>query len=164
VSAVATGTALLLGRALRRAAVVVTVLLATLAGSLTLSAGGAGALTLSRARHAAVHLAADQQGKPYAWGADGPGAFDCSGLVYYVYHRRLGVRLPRTANEQWHATRHVRKSHVHRGDLVFFLSGGHAYHVGIYAGHHRLWHAPYPGSHVRLQRIWTSAWRPGRVG
>lgn len=142
---------------------VLAVLLAMTAGILSLGAGRSDALAMTQVRSTAVQLAAHEKGKPYVYGADGPGAFDCSGLVFYVYHRRLGVRLPRTANQQWHATHHVAKSQMRRGDLVFFLSGNYAYHVGVYAGHHRIWNAPHPGSHVRLERIWGGSWRAGRV-
>jgi cell wall-associated NlpC family hydrolase len=36
-------------------------------------------------------------------------------------------------------------------------------HVGIYAGHGRIWHAPRPGARVRLERIWTRNVRYGRA-
>ena len=40
------------------------------------------------------------------------------------------------------------------GDLVFFhASGGHVYHVAIYAGHGMVWHSPYPGKHVEKVHV-----------
>src|SRR5436305_4350084 len=48
-----------------------------------------------------------QKGKPYRYGAAGPNAFDCSGLVQYVYRLGLGERLPRTAAAQYRASMHV---------------------------------------------------------
>jgi cell wall-associated NlpC family hydrolase len=111
----------------------------------------------------AVRIAAAQRGKPYRWGGSGPRSFDCSGLVYYVYKKRLHISLPRTANAQRRAAIRIAKTHVRPGDLVFFMSHGRAYHVGIYAGHGRIWHAPRPGQRVKLQKIWTSHWRAGRV-
>jgi cell wall-associated NlpC family hydrolase len=110
-----------------------------------------------------LRLAAAQVGKPYQWGAAGPYAFDCSGLVYYVYHTRLHHYLPRTANAQRLATTRIAKSQVLPGDLVFFMSGTRAYHVGVYAGSGRVWHAPRPGQRVMLSRIWTTSWQAGRV-
>ena len=47
--------------------------------------------------------------------------------------------------------------------MVFSTSRGRVSHVGIYAGHHRIWHAPYSGTRVRLERIWTTSWRVGRI-
>lgn len=114
-------------------------------------------------RMEAVRIAASKKGDPYRWGADGPYAFDCSGLVYYVYRTRLHRSIPRTANDQRLASIWLSKSQMRPGDLVFFMSGGRAYHVGIYAGYGRIWHAPRPGQVVQLSRIWTSAYVVGRV-
>lgn len=99
-------------------------------------------------------------GKPYVYGAAGPNAFDCSGLVQWVY-RHVGENLPRTSGAQAGATQRIRNPQV--GDLVFFTSGGRVYHVGIYAGNHTLWHASRPGVPVRRDRIWTGSVFYGRV-
>ncbi len=111
----------------------------------------------------AVRIAAAQQGDPYRYGAAGPSAFDCSGLVYYTYRTRLGVGVPRTANAQRLASVRISKANVQQGDLIFFMSGGRAYHVGIYAGYGKVWHAPRPGQRVQLSRIWTTSWVAGRM-
>lgn len=108
----------------------------------------------------AVAKARSRAGSAYRYGATGPRAFDCSGLTQWVY-KKLGKRLPRTSSAQAGAVRHVR--HPRRGDLVFFTSGGHVYHVGIYAGRHMLWHASRPGHPVAKERIWTSSVFYGRV-
>lgn len=110
-----------------------------------------------------VREAAAQRGKPYKWGATGPRAFDCSGLVKYVAAKQRR-NLPRTARAQYRAVRKISKRAARPGDLVFFLKRGVAYHVGIYAGGGKMWHAPKAGDHVRLARIWTSAWQAGRIG
>lgn len=47
----------------------------------------------------AVDLAAQMIGRPYVWGAEGPDAFDCSGLMQYVF-QEVGVSLPRRAISQ----------------------------------------------------------------
>jgi cell wall-associated NlpC family hydrolase len=111
----------------------------------------------------ALRLAAAQVGKPYRYGAAGPYAFDCSGLVYYVYRTRLHVAIPRTANAQRIATVRVAKANILAGDLVFFMRAGRAYHVGVYAGNGKVWHSPRPGQRVQLSRLWTTAWVAGRV-
>ncbi|WP_081793898.1 C40 family peptidase [Intrasporangium chromatireducens] len=107
-------------------------------------------------RMQAVRIAASKKGDPYRWGAAGPYAFDCSGLVYYIYRTRLHRSMPRGANDQRLASIPISKSQKRPGDLIFFMSGGRAYHVGIYAGYGRIWHAPRPGQVVQLSRIWTS--------
>jgi hypothetical protein len=93
-------------------------------------------------------------GDPYVYGADGPDAFDCSGLAKYVY-QRYGQYLPRTADDQYHYVRHV--DDPRPGDLVFFLSGGVAYHVGIYEGSDTMVSAATPAQGVVSQRLWTNA-------
>ncbi len=111
----------------------------------------------------AVRVAAAQKGKPYRWGAAGPAAFDCSGLVHYVFDARLAQHLPRTADAQRLDTARISRSSVRPGDLIFFMRSGRAYHVGIYAGSGKVWHAPKPGQRVELARIWTNGWVAGRV-
>jgi cell wall-associated NlpC family hydrolase len=111
----------------------------------------------------AVTIAAAQQGDPYLYGAAGPSAFDCSGLVYYTYRTRLGVGVPRTANAQLLASVRIAKSNLQQGDLIFFMSSGRAYHVGVYAGYGKVWHSPRPGQRVQLSTIWTTSWVAGRM-
>jgi cell wall-associated NlpC family hydrolase len=106
-----------------------------------------------------------EKGKPYRWGATGPNAFDCSGLVGYVM-KHVGVNgLPRTANSIAHSKKvhRISKSHKKRGDLIFFASGSHVYHVAIYAGNGMIWHAPGSGKHVQKAKIWTSGYEVGRL-
>lgn len=114
----------------------------------TASATGTGADIVAAA---AVHI-----GKPYSYGAAGPDAFDCSGLTQYVF-RQFGVSLPHNAHAQLSYGRAVSKADARPGDLVFFLSGGHAYHVGIYAGNGYMIDAPNSGSVVSKRQIWTSS-------
>ncbi|WP_394852000.1 NlpC/P60 family protein [Lactiplantibacillus plantarum] len=66
----------------------------------------------------------------YVWGAAGPSAFDCSGLVEYTL-KKLGISFPRTSGEQYKASKYV--SNPKPGDLVFFGPGG-SDHVGVYTG------------------------------
>lgn len=66
----------------------------------------------------------------YVWGAAGPSAFDCSGLVQYAL-KKMGISFPRTSGEQYAASKKV--SNPKAGDLVFFGSKG-SEHVGVYTG------------------------------
>ncbi|GAB7005424.1 hypothetical protein JCM18899A_28970 [Nocardioides sp. AN3] len=112
----------------------------------------------------AYHVGQAQKGDPYVYGATGPNAFDCSGLTSYAYHR-AGLSLPRTSSAQAGAVRHIPRSQLHLGDLVFFTSGGHVYHVGLFAGRRHgtdyVLHAPRPGESVRTEAIWTNSWFAG---
>ncbi|MDX3307777.1 NlpC/P60 family protein [Streptomyces sp. NPDC054884] len=99
---------------------------------------------------AAVSYAYSKLGSPYVWGATGPNAFDCSGLVLAAY-RSAGVSLPRTTYAQIGAGQRVSRSELRPGDLVFFYSG--ISHVGLYIGDGRMIHAPNPSAPVRVAPI-----------
>ncbi|MGW2208380.1 NlpC/P60 family protein [Streptomyces sp. NPDC001781] len=99
---------------------------------------------------AAVAYAYRKLGSPYVWGATGPDAFDCSGLIQAAY-RSAGISLPRTTYAQINAGRRVSRSQLRPGDLVFFYSG--VSHVGIYVGGGRMIHAPNPSAPVRVASI-----------
>ncbi|WP_329220327.1 NlpC/P60 family protein [Streptomyces sp. NBC_01485] len=99
---------------------------------------------------AAVSYAYTKLGSPYVWGATGPNAFDCSGLVLASY-RSAGVSLPRTTYAQIGAGQRVSRSELLPGDLVFFYSG--ITHVGLYIGNGQMIHAPNPSAPVRVAPI-----------
>lgn len=85
----------------------------------------------------AVAFARRQLGHPYVWGGTGPGGFDCSGLVYEAW-RAAGVTIPRTTFEQWPALRHISRSDLRPGDLIFYAgsdgSQANPGHVVMYVG------------------------------
>ncbi|MGC9670658.1 C40 family peptidase [Planosporangium sp. 12N6] len=95
---------------------------------------------------AAVAYARRQVGKPYLWGATGPSAFDCSGLVMRAWQAG-GVRLPRTTFEQAKVGRRITRSQLLPGDLVFTNNFGH---VQLYIGAGAIIEAPHAGASVRI--------------
>ncbi|MYX25961.1 hypothetical protein GTY75_04640 [Streptomyces sp. SID8381] len=99
---------------------------------------------------AAVAAARSALGRPYVWGANGPSGFDCSGLMQWSY-AQAGVHLPRTSQEQRFAGRRIPLSQARPGDLVVYRSD--AGHVGMYVGHGKVIHAPYPGAPVRYDPV-----------
>ncbi|MGZ4428629.1 MAG: C40 family peptidase [Nocardioidaceae bacterium] len=111
--------------------------------------------------HKVVQAASEEVGHPYMWGAEGPVAFDCSGLTKYVYNE-FGVNLPHNAAEQYQAVNHVSKDDMQPGDLVFIYDEQGIFHVGIYAGGHEMWAAGHTGDVVRKQAIWTDNFVVGR--
>jgi cell wall-associated NlpC family hydrolase len=100
-------------------------------------------------------IAARYVGTPYVYGGTTPSGFDCSGFVGYVY-RQLGVSLPRTANDQMNATKQIPRSQARPGDLVFFVSGGRAYHDGIFAGGNMMYDSPRSGKSIQKREIWSA--------
>lgn len=114
----------------------------------------------------AVRIAKRQIGDPYRYGANGPGSYDCSGLIQFSY-RKAGFRMPRTTDRQYRRVRHIKKRRVQRGDFVFFHNGGNVYHVGIYLkrknGRRIILHSPKPGRTVQRDPIWTRSWKAGTL-
>ncbi|WP_033311510.1 NlpC/P60 family protein [Streptomyces iakyrus] len=99
----------------------------------------------------ALAFARAQIGKPYVWGAVGPGSYDCSGLTQAAW-KAAGVDLPRTTYDQVNAGTTVPLSQAQPGDLVFFYDD--VTHVGIYIGNGMMIHAPKPGTYVREESIY----------
>jgi len=95
----------------------------------------------------ALQIAMTRIGSPYAWGATGPNAFDCSGLVYWAY-RQLGVTLPRSSQAMAAGGLAVPLNDIQPGDLVIYY--GDNSHVGLYAGNGNILHAPTFGQTVTL--------------
>lgn len=66
---------------------------------------------------------------------------DCSGFVFLTYDSRLGVRLPRSTDEQSTLGTAVAPRDLLPGDLVFFRTGKAQRHVGIYLEDGKFLHA-----------------------
>ncbi|MFG2353777.1 NlpC/P60 family protein [Streptomyces sp. NPDC048521] len=98
----------------------------------------------------AVHYAMDQLGKPYRWGAEGPSAYDCSGLTSQAW-THAGTPIPRTSQEQWRQLRRVRLTELRPGDLVVYFP--EATHVAMYVGGGRVVQAPRPGERIKVSPL-----------
>jgi cell wall-associated NlpC family hydrolase len=120
---------------------------------------------------AAVSFALAAVGKPYVWGATGPNAYDCSGLMMRAFQSG-GIYLPRVAREQYLAGGHVPVAQAQPGDLLFLASDRRdpatIHHVMLYLGNGMLAEAPYRGHPVRTRPVdWSNpelvslATRPG---
>ena len=90
------------------------------------------------------------KGKPYVWGAEGPDAFDCSGLVKYALEKSFGKSFPHYSGDQYAMSQGVSNPQI--GDLVFFGPGGRN-HVGVYAGNGKIWSAMSPSSGIGMANV-----------
>lgn len=95
----------------------------------------------------AVDAALSQVGKPYRWGAEGPDAYDCSGLTKWAW-AKAGVSLPHSSRMQYATTERVSRADMQPGDLMFF--GSPIHHVAMYIGDGKVVEAPYSGANVRI--------------
>ena len=119
---------------------------------------------LASAAHPAFSLSAvfntamQYQGVPYVYGGATPAGFDCSGFVMYVY-AQFGISLPHSSAGQGAAGTRISQADAQPGDLVIMPG-----HDGFYAGNGNILHAPYEGTSVRVQPIWTSDYYIVRLG
>jgi cell wall-associated NlpC family hydrolase len=111
---------------------------------------------------AAVHFAMAQIGKPYVYGAAGPGAYDCSGLTMAAWGA-AGVGLPHSSSAQYGYGTHISPSQLQPGDLVFYYSP--ISHVGMYIGNGMIVNAENPSAGIRVAPLYSmpfvGAVRPG---
>ena len=119
------------------------------AGAGPVTSAGAPATALD----AALSAAMSRRGLPYVWGAAGPAAFDCSGLVQWSF-ARAGITMPRVAADQALAGPAVPVSQLQPGDLLFYhtdpTAPGYISHVAIYLGNGWMIQAPQPGMDVQV--------------
>lgn len=152
----------------RHVAVLPVLLAVTLLVSLVSFAAPADAAT-SRAQRVAhaLDIVRAQMGDPYVYGASGPNAFDCSGLIYFAYRKAGFTNIPRTSDQQADAFRRIERSNMRKGDFMFFHNGGDVYHMGVFAGwdngRRMIIHASRSGTPVKRDPIWTGSWFAGTL-
>lgn len=150
------------GRMLRRAAATTALIAAAVAGTAgsalastaapvtTQPAVSPSSVTGTGLGAAALRHALTQQGKPYVWGAAGPNAYDCSGLVQWAF-KQVGRTLPHSSAMQSAIGTPVAMAQLQPGDLVFFYSP--VSHVGIYLGGGKILHASTAGQPVKISSM-----------
>ena len=108
----------------------------------------------------AVQFAYAQIGKPYVWGATGPGAYDCSGLMYAAW-QAAGITLPRDTYGEWAGLPHIPMSSLQAGDLIEYNGESH---VAMYVGDGYIIDAPHTGAVVEKLPESTSWYAAGVDG
>jgi cell wall-associated NlpC family hydrolase len=100
----------------------------------------------------AIRYAMAQVGKAYVYGAAGPNAFDCSGLMMMAW-AQAGISLPHSSSAQYGVGRHVSSDELQPGDLVFYYSP--ISHVAMYIGNGLIVEAANPGAGVRVSGVFS---------
>jgi cell wall-associated NlpC family hydrolase len=105
---------------------------------------------------AAITFAFRQLGKPYQWGATGPDAYDCSGLVYAAY-AAAGIHIARTTYQWRQDGPQVPLSQIEPGDLLFSAGSDgtptNPGHVVMYLGGGQVIQAPQTGEDVQIDPL-----------
>ena len=113
-----------------------------------------------------LRAALSRRGRPYVWGGNGPGVFDCSGLVQWSF-AQAGVVMPRVAADQALTGPAVPLSQAAPGDLLFYHTDPtdprYISHVAIYLGHGLMEQAPQPGMNVEVVPVALGAGFAGVV-
>lgn len=98
------------------------------------------------------------QGTPYRLGGATQTGIDCSALVQNVFRSEFGLQLPRTARQQAQSGKNINRSDLIPGDLVFFRTGHHTWHVGIYLEDKKFFHAS-SSKGVTISRLDNVYWK-----
>lgn len=107
-------------------------------------------------RSGIVQYAVTLLGKPYRSAAKGPDAFDCSGLVHYVY-RRFDVAVPNSTDAINKVGHQVSEENTMVADLVIFKIK-REFHVGIMISKREFIHAT-KSRGVAIDSVEGSYWR-----
>lgn len=106
------------------------------------------------------------KGFPYVFGASGPHAFDCSGLVQFALTTLGEKNVPRTSEAQWAWVQKVSKANLQPGDLVFAQFPGDPQaspgHVGVYIGNGNVFSARSPSAGIGVDSL--ASWGNAVVG
>nr|WP_269327878.1 C40 family peptidase [Kineosporia mesophila] len=117
----------------------------------------------SSAGAGAVSWARGKLGLPYLWGGEGPGSYDCSGLVMKAW-AQAGVALPHSSRLQYASVQHISYGSMRPGDLIFFGTNpgnpASIHHVAMYIGGGQMIEAPYTGAFVRIVPVRSSEAMP----
>jgi cell wall-associated NlpC family hydrolase len=111
----------------------------------------------------AIEFATAETGKPYVWGATGPGSYDCSGLMLRAYER-AGIVLPRVSRDQYRAGAHVPVEQAQPGDLLFWAYDESdpetIHHVAMYLGNGQMMEAQQTGVPLHTRAV---SWDEGEL-
>lgn len=112
-----------------------------------------------------VAVAREYLGLPYVWGGTSPSVgFDCTGYVYYVLNKRLGIPTTRDLWGQLNSGKRISRQEVQAGDIVFFQNTYQPglSHVGIALDNSTFIHAASERYGVIVSKLndayWSARW------
>ena len=101
-------------------------------------------------------------GTPYVWGGTTSRGLDCSGFVYRTL-KDSGKNVSRLTSGGLYAKyKHISKSNLEAGDLIFFSEGRGITHVAFYYGNGKILHSA--GSKVQINNLDNGYWKQRVVG
>ncbi len=115
----------------------------------------------SQLRNNIIRTAIEMHGKPYRSGAKGPDAFDCSGLIYYVF-KRWGVILPKNTEGLMKVGYNVNRNNIRPGDIIIFKVKKEL-HSGIVLNRNEFIHAS-SSRGVDIDNIESPYWKRFVIG
>ncbi|MEP6712378.1 MAG: C40 family peptidase [Ferruginibacter sp.] len=77
----------------------------------------------------------------YRYGGTTKAGIDCSAFAGLLLNTVYGIKLPRTAKDEYAACTKIDKEEMQEGDMIFFNTRGGISHVGIYLGEGYFVHA-----------------------
>lgn len=84
-------------------------------------------------------------GAKYLFGGSTKSGIDCSAFMQVLFTSLYGLSLPRTARMQYDIARHISRTELKEGDLLFFNTRGGVSHVGMYLTNNKFVHASVRG-------------------
>ena len=81
----------------------------------------------------------------YKFGGNSKKGIDCSAFTQRIFKEKFNLRIPRNTRTQVKTGEGIKKSQLQLGDLVFFKTGKHDRHVGVYMGDGKFMHASIKG-------------------
>ncbi|MGV3657857.1 MAG: C40 family peptidase [Chitinophagaceae bacterium] len=120
---------------------------------------------VEQVQNASLFEAIDEwYGTRYRYGGTTKNGIDCSAFVQVMFSTVLGIALPRTAREQYGATRRIQEDEeLMEGDLVFFNTTGGVSHVGVYLQNNKFVHAATSGG-VMISDLDEAYWSKRFIG
>ncbi|MBF6057895.1 NlpC/P60 family protein [Thiomicrorhabdus heinhorstiae] len=113
---------------------------------------------LQNLKSALMKIYGKWKGTPYRWGGASKKGIDCSAFVQTAFRSAFKYDLPRTTQTQIQVGLYVKKQDLRVGDVLFFKTGPHQFHNGIYLGNNEFMHSSTTYG-VKISRLDSRYWQ-----